>query len=96
MRVLAVHAWQGNVRELEHCLVRAVVMARGGVIRPEHLTLDAAPSLAGAHFSSLEDAEREHIARVYAATGHNKSRTAGILGISRPRLDRLLRRHGLG
>jgi DNA-binding NtrC family response regulator len=29
------------------------------------------------------------------ATGSHKSRTAEILGISRPRLDRLLRKHGI-
>jgi ActR/RegA family two-component response regulator len=37
--------------------------------------------------------EREHVARVFAATGSHKSRTAQILGVSRPRLDRLLRKH---
>ena len=33
--------------------------------------------------------------RVLAATGGHKSRTAQILGVSRPRLDRLLAKHGL-
>ena len=33
------HAWPGNVRELENCLARAVVVASGGVIRPEHLSI---------------------------------------------------------
>jgi DNA-binding NtrC family response regulator len=40
--------------------------------------------------------EREHVARVLEATGGHKSRTAGILGVSRPRLDRLIERYGLG
>jgi len=31
--------------------------------------------------------------RVLQATGGHKSRTAEILGISRPRLDRLIARH---
>jgi DNA-binding NtrC family response regulator len=93
-QALASHAWPGNVRELENCLIRAVVHARGGVIRPEHLTFgrgsaEQVPAL------TLEEVERDHIARVFAATGRMKSRTAEILGISRPRLDRLLDKHGL-
>jgi two-component system response regulator AtoC len=89
------HPWPGNVRELENCLVRAVVLARGGVIRPDHLTLGASANGHDAPFHSLDDAERDHIARVFAATGRQKAKTAEILGVSRPRLDRLLRKHGL-
>jgi DNA-binding NtrC family response regulator len=92
---LVAHTWPGNVRELENCLVRAVVLARGGVIRPEHLILSTATNGHDVPFHSLEEAERDHIARVFAATGRQKTRTAEILGVSRPRLDRLLLKHGL-
>jgi DNA-binding NtrC family response regulator len=94
-RTLAAHSWPGNVRELENCLVRAVVAARGGVIRPEHLILSATTNGHDTAFSSLDEAERDHIARVFSATGRQKTRTAEILGVSRPRLDRLLRKHGI-
>ena len=40
--------------------------------------------------------EREHVARVLEATDGHKSRTAEILGVSRPRLDRMIERYGLG
>jgi len=93
--VLVAHTWPGNVRELENCLVRAVVLARAGVIRPEHLTLGPVTTAQDVASATLEAAEREHIARVLAATGRQKTRAAQILGISRPRLDRLLRKHGL-
>ena len=49
----------------------------------------------GDTFGTLEAAERDHVARVYGATGRNKSRTAEALGVSRPRLDRLLEKHGI-
>jgi DNA-binding NtrC family response regulator len=39
--------------------------------------------------------EREHVARVLAATGGEKLAASRILGISRPRLDRLLRKYRL-
>ena len=96
MRVAQAYHWPGNVRELEHCLTRAIVKARGGVIHVEDLTLGAAPNSSPANFGSLENAERDHIARVFASTGYQKVKTAEILGVSRPRLDRLLRKHGLG
>jgi len=95
VRVLQGYEWPGNVRELEHCLTRAVIAARGGVIRPEHLTFGKNNEKTEA-LSSLDTAERDHIARVFASTGRQKAKTAEILGVSRPRLDRLLRKHGLG
>ena len=94
--VLSAHRWPGNVRELENCLVRAIVLARGGVIHPDHLTLSVATGARESAFGSLIDAERDHVARVFAATGRQKTRTAEILGVSRPKLDRLLRKHGIG
>jgi transcriptional regulator with PAS, ATPase and Fis domain len=37
--------------------------------------------------------ERDHIERVLRECGNNKRRACKILGVSRPRLDRLLQRH---
>jgi DNA-binding NtrC family response regulator len=95
MRLLVSHTWPGNVRELENCLIRAIVLATGGVIRPEHLVFSSAQNSSASLLGSLDSAERDHISRVYAATGRQKTRTAEILGVSRPRLDRLLGKHGL-
>jgi two-component system nitrogen regulation response regulator GlnG len=36
-RKLGTHSWPGNVRELKNAIEHAVLMARGGPIRPEHL-----------------------------------------------------------
>lgn len=89
------HRWPGNVRELDNCLTRAVVLATGDVIRPEHLALGPTPSESPAHLPTLDELEREHVARVLAATGGHKARTAQILGVSRPRLNRLMEKYGL-
>lgn len=40
MARLESHNWPGNVRELENVIERAVIMASGPVIRPEHLADD--------------------------------------------------------
>jgi DNA-binding NtrC family response regulator len=92
---LAAYDWPGNVRELENCLRRAMVHATGEVIRPEHIPLGREVDTPAASLGHLDAVEGEHVARVFAATGSHKSRTAQILGVSRPRLDRLLRKHGI-
>ena len=80
-------------------------MATGNVIRRDHVQLGSKPP-DGPHpqeahpqesrpLSTLEVVEREHVIRVLEATGNHKSRAAGLLGISRPRLDRLIKKHGL-
>jgi DNA-binding NtrC family response regulator len=95
LALLMAYDWPGNVRELENCLMRAVVLAAGGVIRPEHLSMTPSRKRGDDSFASLDEAERDHVARVLAATHGNKTRAAEILQVNRPRLDRLIRRHGL-
>ncbi|MCL4228979.1 MAG: sigma 54-interacting transcriptional regulator [Myxococcales bacterium] len=40
---LRAHDWPGNVRELKSVVERAVLLAGGGPVRPEHLLIDRAP-----------------------------------------------------
>jgi two-component system, NtrC family, response regulator AtoC len=94
LAVLATHNWPGNVRELENALERAVTLASGDVIRREHIEVGP-PTQGEALLGSLESVEKLHIERVLSATGGQKMRAAAILGVSRPRLDRLLQKHGL-
>ena len=95
IELLVAHQWPGNVRELENCLTRAVVLASGDVIRAEHIHLGAAyPAVAGA-LQTLDALERDHVERVLGVFHGHKAQTARALGVSRPRLDRLLKKHGL-
>jgi DNA-binding NtrC family response regulator len=95
VEALIAHDWPGNVRELENCLVRAAVLATGGVVRPGHLALDGGAAAGPPRLVTLDAVEAEHVAAVLAATAGNRTRAAEILGISRPRLRRLLEKHGL-
>jgi len=92
--LLSAHTWPGNVRELENCLTRAVLLASGGVVREEHLGLGGAVADPSA-FGSLQAVERSHVEDVLRATRGYKSRAAEVLGISRPRLDRLIEKYDL-
>jgi len=95
LSALIAHEWRGNVRELENCLTRATVLAAGNVIRPEHLSLSSDGERVSAKLASLEEVERDQIVRVLSYTAGQKSAAAKILGVSRPRLDRLLIKHRL-
>jgi two-component system, NtrC family, response regulator AtoC len=99
MRMLEGYSWPGNVRELENTLIRATVLARGPSMRVEDLAFGAPTSGAGTTTETeaertLEGAERRHVDSVLRSCGHNKSRAARALGISRPRLDRILAKSG--
>jgi two-component system NtrC family response regulator len=97
MGVLLAHDWPGNVRELENAITRAAVMARGSTISLEQLSLGKRAQAAVTDFEadSLDAVERAHVQRVLAKMGGNKSRAAEALKISRPRLDRIIEKHGL-
>jgi DNA-binding NtrC family response regulator len=108
IRRLVIHDWPGNVRELENTLMRAVVLAGGDSLTPDHLDFGAGSALLGAGTNGaggtggsgeldrvLEMAEKAHVQQVLASTGGHKSRSAEILRISRGRLDRLIEKHGL-
>jgi DNA-binding NtrC family response regulator len=93
VEVLLTHDWPGNVRELENCITRAVALATGGVIRAEHLGIVPADGARADTFQSLDAVESAHVQRVLRGVSGNKARAARILGISKPRLYRLLQKH---
>jgi DNA-binding NtrC family response regulator len=80
---------------LENTLTRAVVRATGDVIRPEHVVTATGNAVAPDELESLEDLERRQVARVLQASRGNKTKAAEILGVSRPRLHRLLAKYDL-
>ena len=98
MGLLCRYAWQGNVRELEHMIERAVVLAPRPVIALSDLpeALHASSGEGGENaWRSLEQLERDYIVRVLEAHHHDLNRTADLLGIHRKTLQRKLRRYGL-
>jgi DNA-binding NtrC family response regulator len=90
LNALLQHDWPGNVREMENCLTRAVVTATGTVIRPGHLRLGSEAYDPPRSLQTLEALSHAHVRRVIAATDGNKTEAARILGISKPKLYRML------
>jgi DNA-binding NtrC family response regulator len=98
MALLTEHPWPGNIRELEHCIERAVALASGQVLTPEDLAPELKASVDATLFRgapTLEEVKRRYLAHVLQETGGNISRAAGILGVERRSLQRMLRRYGL-
>ncbi len=94
--------WEGNVRELENIVERAVVLAQGSSIDVRDLPSGAEGSVetffeathSGA-LPTLEDIERRYFKFVLDKTAGRKEKAAQILGINRRTLYRKEREYGL-
>jgi two-component system NtrC family response regulator len=99
VQALQAYEWPGNVRELSNKIRRAVVMAESPHLTPDDLDLQLDRTQSAATAASLRAAreriESDLIAHAFTAHQGNVTRMAAQLGISRPTLYRLLRRHGL-
>lgn len=96
MRSLLSCPWPGNIRELDHVIERAVLLAQGDLVRVSDLNLrparDGAPRL---EEMSLEDVERFLVQKALERFAGNVSQAAEFLGLSRSGLYRRLQKHGL-
>lgn len=106
------HPWPGNVRELRNVIERALVLAEGRPIGPEHLPLesprltpklpnegresDAAFELPVANLTPREISERGRIVLALAACSGNQGKAAEKLGVSRSTLLNRLDAYRIG
>jgi two-component system NtrC family response regulator len=89
--------WPGNVREMENCIKRAVIMAEGPQITAQDLGLavpEAEPEPVNLR-QVREEAERRAVVRVLGRAGGNIAKAAELLGVSRPTLYDLISRYEL-
>jgi len=91
------YSWPGNVRELENRVKRALVMADEIQVTPEDLELeDLDVEVAPFNLRVVrEEAERKAVLRALSHTDNNVSRTAEMLGITRPTLYNLVRKYNI-
>ena len=90
------HRWDGNIRELQHTIEKAVIMCDDNVINPEHLGLyQSVSSSSYDNGSTLEDVERRTIAEAINSNNGNLSLVAQKLGITRQTLYNKIKRYGL-
>jgi len=102
LKLIQSYEWPGNVRELENKIQRAVIMSDSFLLEPDSLGFTQQPfkekvtALAGMTLKEArEKAELEIIGVAIDNQGGNMARTAEVLGVSRPTLYDLFRKHGL-
>ena len=91
---LKTHTWEGNIRELQNTMEKAVIMCDGDIIIPDHLELHTAQRPA-TEAQTLEEIERQTIAAAITQCGGNLSQAATQLGITRQTLYNKIKRYGL-
>ncbi|RKY72648.1 MAG: hypothetical protein DRQ14_05605 [Candidatus Latescibacterota bacterium] len=95
MDILMDYDWPGNIRELENAVERAVILAKGKVLKPENFFVGTTFREREPHgeATTLAEMERRLILRTLREEGGNRTRTAQRLGISVRTLRNKLRQY---
>ncbi|RKY65473.1 MAG: hypothetical protein DRQ08_05740, partial [Candidatus Latescibacterota bacterium] len=95
MDILMDYDWPGNIRELENAVERAVILAKGKVLKPENFFVGSMFREREPHgeATTLAEMERRLILRTLREEGGNRTRTAQRLGISVRTLRNKLRQY---
>ncbi len=100
--LLISYHWAGNVRELENCIERAVLLAKGQSIKAHHLppTLQKKSAAESSHeAATLDDAmlalEREMIVDALKETQSNMAEAARRLGLTERKMGLRVKKYNL-
>jgi two-component system response regulator AtoC len=106
-KLLQYHDWPGNVRELRNAIERAMILEESSLITPASLPIAisrpdgdtpqeiaASPSLSGDGLS-LEDNERNLLARALEKTNGNQTQAARLLRVTRDTLRYKMKKFNL-
>ena len=89
--LLKSHRWGGNIRELQNCIEKAVILSDGKELTARDIQLDARPEN-----PLRNDVEEERLVRdAMQRSRGNISAAAKLLGVSRPTLYAKLKKYGL-
>ncbi|OGW61902.1 MAG: hypothetical protein A2638_05750 [Nitrospirae bacterium RIFCSPHIGHO2_01_FULL_66_17] len=107
-QVMVNHLWTGNIRELQNCIERAVILTDGEVIEEGHLgirqqelgeiqarEIPLEGSLHEVSAAATRMAETRMIRKILKQTGGNKSRASQILGVSYKTLLTKIKEYGI-
>jgi two-component system response regulator HydG len=99
MQLLQRYNWPGNIRELQHAIERAIIMAEGDQLDSrDFFFLSAKPAnekISTPASYNLDEVEKTTIQRAIDKNGGNISKAAKELGLTRASLYRRLEKYGL-
>ncbi|WP_218309989.1 PEP-CTERM-box response regulator transcription factor [Alteromonas antoniana] len=94
IQAMLAHKWPGNIREMQNKLKSAVIMAEGTVVQADDLGLMPVSGETETETLNLREvremAESRAIRRAYQTADKNMSKTAELLGVTRPTLYSLI------
>jgi DNA-binding NtrC family response regulator len=106
--LLTNYPWKGNVRELENCIERAIILCEGGMITRDDLALNRSQTLSqlipnafgnGPLEDSAKEAvrivETQRISKALKETKGNKSRASELLQVSYKTLLTKIKEYGI-
>jgi transcriptional regulator with PAS, ATPase and Fis domain len=102
---LARYRWPGNVRELEGAIENAFALGNSEMICKSDLPSHILECVEVESYTSLVDdsgsvptlfeAEKKHLLHALKAASGNKTKAARLLGVSRPKLYKMIQRYGI-
>jgi two-component system, NtrC family, response regulator len=96
LRLLQEYSWKGNIREVKNVLARAVILADGPEILPQHLPYEIQRQNESTQPGvSLAAVEKQHIQKILLYTGGNKAKAARLLEIGLATLYRKMEEYAI-
>ena len=88
--------WSGNIRELQNCIEKAVILSEGRELTAKDIQLESVAKPVETTIKAVSEAEEERLVReAIARTDGNISAAAKMLGVSRPTLYAKFKKYGL-
>ncbi len=89
--------WNGNVRELQHTIEKAVIISEGATLRADDILMNRSDggAVKADAASTLEEMERNMIAQALRQHGGNLSLVAAQLGVTRQTLYNKIKKYEL-
>lgn len=92
---LKLHSWPGNIRELQHAIERAVIMADDQELSPQDFILKPEKGTKPVDTLKLDELERHAIEEAIIKNKGNMSQAAKALGLGRTTLYRKMEKYGI-
>ncbi|WP_445453694.1 sigma-54-dependent transcriptional regulator [Flavobacterium sp. 25HG05S-40] len=89
------HAWNGNIREMENRIERAVILCEDQTISASDLDLEYVTTYENREDIPLSDIEKNTIEKVLSKHQYNISKSAEELGLSRAALYRRMEKYNI-